>query len=673
MIQPGSIIEFLDNGVFLCALVTAYTDRRLRLLSHSGRELTLPEARVLSVSRERFPWDNRNTALALLKERGEKRSVLAADIVLDDLWEIASAEEENSFAPEFLAELHFGTTPGDDEYAAFLRAIFADPLYFKYRNSRISVNSSEQVEQLRHQREQEAIRARRLEEAALWLQRLMQGEQVSSAEWADYDQCLSLLQDYALDQSTDDATESARSMLKKAGLTAPDAAYQVLVAAGIWDRDENLSLLRSDYPLVFSQESRDLAATLQEATVEELLADPKRQDFRHLPTFTIDAEGTRDYDDALHVVRVDKQDADGRSSQVQVGIHITDVSWYVPPKSPLFSEAQERATSLYFPEGSIPMLPEELSLSLCSLIQDQVRPAFSFLFTINEAGEILQSRITASVISVQRRLSYNEAEALMESEPEFRILNRLRLKLRQNRLDKGALLLSLPDVSFDISDRNRIGVELQPVETPARSLVAEMMIQANAMAAEYCAMREVPGLFRSQPPPRRRLIDGANNSLIDIARQRQFLSRGELTVHPKPHSGLGLNSYTTITSPIRRFLDLVMQQQLAHVLAGKGVLFSAEQCKTFAGILQQKLARAAAIKQQRHRYWILRYLEAKEGERLKATVVSSNPKRVSLLLCDCLYDVDLPPNPSFPVEPGDTVRIRLTRARPMDNTLRLEW
>lgn len=216
-------------------------------------------------------------------------------------------------------------------------------------------------------------------------------------------------------------------------------------------------------------------------------------------------------------------------------------------------------------------------------------------------------------------------------------------------------------------------MNLQPVDTPARNLVAEMMIQANAMAAEYCAMREVPGLFRSQPPPRRRLIEGANNSLIDIARQRQFLSRGELTVHPKPHSGLGLNSYTTVTSPIRRFLDLVMQHQLAHVLAGKGMLFSAEQCKTFAGILQQKLARAAAIKQQRHRYWILRYLEAREGERVKAMVISTNPKRVSLLLCDCLYDVDLPPNPSFPVEPGDTVRIRLTRVRPMDNTLRLEW
>jgi exoribonuclease-2 len=163
------------------------------------------------------------------------------------------------------------------------------------------------------------------------------------------------------------------------------------------------------------------------------------------------------------------------------------------------------------------------------------------------------------------------------------------------------------------------------------------------------------------------------NSLTDIAYQRRFLSRGELTSHPKPHSGLGLNSYTTITSPIRRFLDLVMQHQLSHMIHGRGILFSGEECKTFAGIIQQKLGRANALRQQRHRYWILRHLAPKEGQRVNGLVVGVGAKRVNILLCDCLFDVDLPPNPAFPVEPGDTVRIRLSRVRPLDNVLRVEW
>ena len=106
---------------------------------------------------------------------------------------------------------------------------------------------------------------------------------------------------------------------------------------------------------------------------------------------------------------------------------------------------------------------------------------------------------------------------------------------------------------------------------------------------------------------------------------------------------------------------------------GRGILFSADECRTFAGVLQQNLSRANAIRQQHHRYWMLRYLEPREGQRINAMVLGLGPRRVNLMLCDCLFDVDLPPNPAFPVEPGDTVPIRLARVRPLDNVLRVEW
>jgi exoribonuclease-2 len=199
------------------------------------------------------------------------------------------------------------------------------------------------------------------------------------------------------------------------------------------------------------------------------------------------------------------------------------------------------------------------------------------------------------------------------------------------------------------------------------------MILANGVAADYLTAQEAPGLFRSQPPPRKRLISGVNNSLQDIACQRRFLSRGELTVHPKPHSGLGLNSYTTVTSPIRRFLDMAIQMQISNMIRGKGILFSADECKNFAGTIQQKLGRANTVRQQRHRYWVLRYLESQMDKMVSALVVSHGPKRVNLLLLDCLFDIDLPPNPAFPVEPGDTVKVHLVRANALDNTLRVEW
>ena len=319
------------------------------------------------------------------------------------------------------------------------------------------------------------------------------------------------------------------------------------------------------------------------------------------------------------------------------------------------------------------MLPKNLSLDLCSLIQGKIRPAISFLVNFDGQGNLLRSTIVPSIIEVKRQLSYREADGLIDRDPDLKLLNTLRQQLRQQRVDKGALLLSLPDVNVDIRDRQNIQVYLSPVDTPSRNLISELMILANGLAAAYMTNREAPGLFRSQPPPRRRIISGVQNNLADIAYQRRFLSRGELTSHPKPHSGLGLNSYTTITSPIRRFLDLAMQHQLSHMVHGRGILFSGEECKTFAGIIQQKLGRANALRQQRHRYWILRYLAPKEGQRLNGLVVGIGPKRVNMLLCDCLFDIDLPPNPAFPVETGRYGPYPSFRVRPMDNILRVEW
>jgi len=667
MISPGSLIEFIDGGRFFCGLVSGVADKKIQLLSQNGREINLPEARVLNVSQQRFPQNGSREAItALLRERSAGRFALAETIDLEPLWEIVCEETDNEFSPDFLTEMHFGGMVDDDQRAAFLRAIFITPLFFKYKNGKIVAHTPEQVEQLLLQRQREEEKAQLLDQAVNGLQGVMRGTPVSEAEWPDRERCLHWLAQSVLFGSEVPEDEFIHQVMKKAGLTAPHAGHELLVKAGIWDRDENLALLRSDQPVEFSESCLQITENLREATAEQLLADPKRKDLRSLNTLTIDGAFTRDFDDAIHIVKKE-------NGQVEVGIHITDVSYYVPVKSPLFAEARERATSIYFPEGHIPMLPKLLSLDLCSLIQGKIRPSISFLVTLTAEGALVHSTIVPAIIEVKRQLSYREVDGLIDRDPDLAALNVVRQQLRQQRVDQGALLLSLPDVNIDIRDRDHIQVYLSPVDTPARNLISELMILANGLAAAYMASREAPGLFRSQPPPRKRIISGVQNSLTDIAHQRRFLARGELTSHPKPHSGLGLNSYTTITSPIRRFLDLAMQHQLSHMIHGQGILFSSEECKTFAGVIQQKLGRANAIRQQRHRYWILRYLAPKEGQQVNGLVVGVGPKRVNLLLCDCLFDVDLPPNPAFPVEPGDTVRIRLARVRPLDNILRVEW
>lgn len=670
MIIPGSIVEYIEGGKFFCALVTQDTGKRLRLLNQNGRELNMPQARILLASKTRYSLDmSRTDQLELLKRAYDNRAELSGQIDLAEIWELAAGEEQTSFSANFLAELHFGGELTDDQTAAFLRAVFSDRLYFKYKNAKVTVHTPEQVEQIRHQQQKEQEKEALLNVGAQFLQNLYKGEPVSADDWPDQPRVLKWIEEYVLFGSEAGQADLVRQLLKRAELTGPHDGYHLLVQAGVWKRDENLALLKAEQPVAFPDECLQQAQEIKEPSAEELLADPRRKDLRALDVFTIDAASTRDYDDALHV--------EDLGDTIRVGVHIADVSYFIHPRDPLFFEAQERATSLYFPEGHIPMLPTSLSQGVCSLLKDRPRPAMSFLINLDREADIVNFSIVRSVIQVKRQFTYVETDEILQNDPgdhrELHLLNRVRQQLLRKRVENGALLLSLPDVNIDVRNRDNIRLYLSPVDTPARTLVSELMILANGVAASYLAGQEAPGLFRSQPPPRKRLLSGIRNSMQDIARQRRFLSRGELTMHPKPHSGLGLNCYTTVTSPIRRFLDLVMHHQLASMVSGKGILFSGDECKTYAGVINQKLGRANGVRQQRHRYWILRYLEPQQGKTVPALVVGQGPKRVNLLLTDCLFDVDLPVNAAFPVEPGDTVRIRLARVNALDNVLRVEW
>ncbi|MCI5220462.1 MAG: ribonuclease R, partial [Candidatus Electrothrix sp. LOE2] len=156
MTPPGTIIEYLDSGRFVCGLVLQESNNRLRLLNQNGREMNLPASRVVTTSKTKHQIDgSREDRIALLKEMAEIRADLTDAVPLEEIWELASEEEEDSFPADFLAELSFGENLNDDQSAAFLRAVFTDRFFFKYKNEMVNVHTPEQVEQLRNQRQKE--------------------------------------------------------------------------------------------------------------------------------------------------------------------------------------------------------------------------------------------------------------------------------------------------------------------------------------------------------------------------------------------------------------------------------------------------------------------------------------------------------------------------------------
>ena len=661
MVSVGTIIEYMEQSRFVCAMVLEEGNKRLRLVNQNGREVNLPLSRLLHQTRKRYPATlGRDEQIRLLKEADQEREILQGRIALEEIWELASEEEGGSFTPEFLAGLAFGEEAGDDQVAAFLRCIFADRLYFKYKEGRILAHSPEVVEQLRLRLEKERQQAALLTSGAFSLRRLWEGE--SPQEWQERELCLDLLRDYYLFGSEAAESATARELLKKAGLLGPHDVYHLLVKAGVWREHENVALLRYGIPVDFSGELLALAGVSEPEPGEFLGAG--RRDLRDLPLLTIDGETTRDYDDALHI--------EARGDTFLVGIHISDVAHYVRPGEPIYQEAARRMTSLYFPEVQIPMLPPALSEGVCSLIAGRPRAAFSIMVELTPRGEVLDFELLPSLVTVKRQLSYTGADVMMATDRELRDLHRLSEQLKQRRIEAGALLLPVPDVNISVREGG-VSVSLSPVDTPARSLVAEFMVLANTLAAQFVADRQAPGLFRAQEQPHQRLVGALEKDLFSVLRQRKQLKPGELLVYPKPHSGVGVMQYTTVTSPIRRFLDLVMQHQLHALLRGRGARFSADELAGIAGDINTILARVNQVRRWRHRYWLLKYLEARVGQRLQALIVNKGPKRVNLVLLDCLLDVDLPASQGVTGRPGDVVSLRLARVNALDELLTVEW
>ncbi len=666
MIVTGKLIEYLDNGKFICALVIESQPKRLRLVNQNGRELNLPESRVIHCSAESHPTElSRESIIRHLKDTTEKRSALMVLIDLEEIWELTAEDGTTSFSPVFLAELIFGSEATDDTVSALLRSVFEDKLFFKYKEGRIQANSPEKVEQLQRQLAKEAKRAELVREGARAVGRILEANpspmQLDSIQM----ELLSIIRDFYLFGNEAVDADIAKNILQSAGLHKIHDPFHLLVKAGLWGANENIPLLRNELAVNFSLAARQQAELILQRGQSELFNDPGRLDLTHLSPITIDGPTTLDFDDALTI-----EEQDGN---YLVGIHISDVAHYVRPGDQLFAEAMRRGTSIYFPEGQVPMLPRHLSQGICSLIQDETRAAFSFMILLSAEAEVLRVRINPSIIRVKRRLTYDEVDKMLATDREIRLLDMLRQKLRTRRLAGGALLLPFPDVNIFIDHHGKVHVSLAKSDTPARTIVSEMMILANSEAAKYVADRMVPGIYRSQPMLQRRIVHGEDDDLFQNTLQRKNMSRGELSTSAKPHSGLGVSHYSTVTSPIRRLLDLVMQHQLNSIVRRKEPCFTEEMCKDFTSVLIRTLTTANNVRHQRQRYWLLKFLADRQGQYLDALVIQSGPKRVNLLLTDILMDIDLPTPGNKTIAPNTIVKIRVVKSEPLDNLVRFDW
>ncbi len=659
---PGQIVEFIEEGRVICAVCLEERKGRVRCLTESLREVSLSSPRLVHLSEERLPLNQSRESLARhLQGRSAMRQELAKQVQVEELWELLR-EEGGEYTPRELAELAFGRA-GDDQCSAVIRAMLADRLHFKFRVHGFRPNDQETVEKILAQRNREEEKERQIQNGAEWLRAVWAGRQGPPP--AEGQEIVEVLKDYALYGKGARSAQAAEEMLRRAGLTHPLAAFNTLVRMGVWSPDENLHLHRHGTRREFPPAALEQAMALKGMASAATGWPGSREDLRDRPIYTIDEPHTKDVDDALGIEPL--------PGGFRVGIYIADVSGLIPKGSPLDREAASRATSIYLPEERIPMLPSEVSEGLCSLLEGETRAAVGLILDVDHHGRLTGHRFCLCWIRVKRRMSYAEVDEVAD-DPQWPLgaLFRIARAWREERVRNGALLLPLPEVSVKVDEAGQISLERRDRETPSQVLVSEMMIQANRLAARCLKEASIPAIYRAQGEPRERIVEAYGGDLLLNYRQRRLLNRAEFLLEPGLHTGLGVEAYVTVTSPIRRFHDLVMQRQLVAHIRGEAPPYNREELEEILRDSEEILAQAAQMEQARQRYWLLRYLEGRKGLTTQALVLGRYGKKVQILLPEFMLESSLPAASAPWLQEGMGVTVRILRAKAMEDELRVE-
>jgi exoribonuclease-2 len=659
--EAGCIVEFIDRQRIVCAVVQEAKSQRLRLLTEDNREVSLSANRLSHISKTHLnPSNGRDAAVAALKETASRRQRLIEEIDIRELWEVLNTEKEWIDLATMTA-FCFSDPTNSDQEAAVMRAFFTNRLYFKFDHDRFMPRTETHVAKIKAEQVEQARRQALIQAGVAWVREVL--SETSGASQAtppvEREALVEILKSYYLFEKESPQADIGRQIVKNAGMGEPAALFDVLVRIGVFTENENVDLLRYGIATDFSVQ---VLAYAQRLTIPgECAPDLKhRRDLTGLDLVTIDGQATLDFDDALS--------CEDRGDHYLVGVHIADVGHYVKRGDVIDNDALARASSIYMPDQKISMLPPLLAESLCSLRADEVRPALSTMIRISKKGEVLTFEIFASLVRVKHQLSYWDTNMNLEADPALSALYRVAQLFRQQRFDQEALQITLPELHVWIDEAGSVCANRVNRESPSRMLVAELMILANWLTARFLDDHQMPAVFRCQAEPRNRLYHGLEESLYLNWMQRRHLSRFMLSSKADRHVGLGLPLYTTATSPIRKYVDLVTQRQLRAVL-GLEAPYSSEEIDRIIAMLQQPMAQVGRTQQRRQRYWLLKYLSGKVGEKTEAIVLGKRRNGYQVLLVDYLVECLLPMPESMSLNVEEVVQVTLQQANPRSDRL----
>lgn len=543
----------------------------------------------------------------------------AKELSMEEIWSFVK-DEDREFDVSELSTLYFGDNSLKNHLILRV-ALLIDKVFFKRVKDKFIPRPEHIIDELRQQEEARRKKLAVMEIGIEWLLGRRADPNLPCPD--EIRELIKLLENVAansshIDQSLQrDAFEfldlATERLSLPPGGSHSDRAYRLLTSIGHFGSLTNLSLIRNRIRTEFP------SSVIENASLVKSVIDDKteRADFTSLETYTIDDVSTKDMDDAFSI----SQDENG---DLTLYIHITDVAASIEPGSQIDLEAKKRATSLYLPEQTVLMFPPSVSHEKLSLKEGEVRQCITCIFKVNESFEVKPVSIKPSLIKVRKRLTYKEVDEylFLEKEP-FKTVDQIAAAFEAQRIENGGFRVQKRDISINVNGKGEVSIEELDEAAPARALVGELMVLANSFIASYCRDNKIPIPYRVQEAPEEMDLSKIPAGPAYDFGIRTSLKRSLVSLMPGLHATLGLNSYTQATSPIRRYLDLIIQRQLHGFISSGKPHYSREEISSIQLDIEESLNAANLASRESKRYWTLKYLEQriKSSKKIEATVV----------------------------------------------------
>jgi len=597
-----------------------------------------------------------------LKLREVRRSLEEGKekVDLETLWECVGDEKKEIMFND-LVELYFGDSNIIDEQTLLLFwAVDKSDTYFKRGVTGYYAREASEAEELIAKKEAEVRKAEDRMHALNWAKRLISGGSKSAAENFDPQEYIELIKSYVIHVDKFNRAAEAKSFLSEIGIKDVEGAIEFLIKTGSWQEDEDPLIKRfsisEDFPKKVIQEVDEI--------LEQPFSDEGLEDLTRLHVFSVDDENTEDIDDAISIEETEQG--------ATLGIHIANVAAYVTKWSSLDDDAARRGETIYLPENHIHMFPAELIKERLSLIAGAEKKALSLLVNFDADLNIKNYRFANSKIWVRENLSYSKASEYFDTDPIGTKFKQIAENLREKRLQAGALIIQLPQLKFRFDENSNVIIEKNYMNTAAHRVISEFMILMNRMAGKFLKDNRVPGIFRSQPEA---ISDDARshdeNDPLYALHVVKYLRAPRVGLDPAPHLSLGIDVYAQATSPIRRYVDLIIQRQIVSKLENDDPCYTEDELENLYPRIEIGIRDKKMVERNRERYWVYKHLEKHQGKEIPGIINTINDTRANVYLPDYLFEVPVSLGSKANLEEGRDIKLLIQKVDPLRRKLTL--